>query len=71
MDGVSLDLVLMKKNRISGKIIGKVLFALLKGLINLQENLKILHRNGSEFELAFGGANTDPISPSPVRHQTF
>ena len=45
MDGGSLDLVLMKKNRISEKIIGKVTFAVLKGLIYLRENLKILHRD--------------------------
>lgn len=45
MDGGSLDLVLMKKNRIGEKIIGKVTFAVLKGLIYLRENLKILHRD--------------------------
>lgn len=45
MDGGSLDLVLMKKNRISEKIIGKVTFAVLKGLIYLREKLKILHRD--------------------------
>ena len=45
MDGGSLDLVLMKKNRISEKIIGKVTIAVLKGLIYLREKLKILHRD--------------------------
>ena len=45
MDGGSLDLVLMKKNRISEKIIGKVTISVLKGLIYLRDRLKCLHRD--------------------------
>lgn len=45
MDGGSLDLVLMKKNRISEEIIGKVTISVLKGLIYLRDRLKCLHRD--------------------------
>lgn len=56
MDGGSLDLVLMKKNRIGEKIIGKVTFAVLKGLIYLRENLKILHRDVKVSDLWCSGS---------------
>ena len=45
MDGGSLDLVLMKKNRITENIIGKVTIAVLKGLIYLKDAHRVMHRD--------------------------
>jgi len=45
MDGLSLDIVLKKANRIPEQILGKITVAVLHGLIYLKDKLNILHRD--------------------------